>query len=379
MSPQTAILRRPPELDSAISRPIDAGAMLGALVAPVIVVDQVDMIIYINPAAEQFFHASAATLVGQPLDEVIPPDSPLISLIEQARRTNASLSEYNTTLDLPRIGTRRVTIGVAPVAELPGSVVVSFQERSIAEQIDRQLTHRGAAQSVSAIAAMLAHEVKNPLSGIRGAAQLLETGASPQDRELTRLICEEADRIVALVDRMEMFSDPRPIERDAVNIHQVLEHVRRVAENGFGKGRRFVEEYDPSLPPVHGNRDLLVQLFLNLVKNACEATADGEGVITLTTRFQLGVRVAVPGSSQRLHLPLLVSVADNGQGIPPDVELHLFDPFVTTKLGGKGLGLAMVAKIVGDHGGVIEFASQTRRTAFSVRLPTATTQESDPR
>ncbi|MGH6930812.1 MAG: two-component system sensor histidine kinase NtrB, partial [Dongiaceae bacterium] len=259
----------------------------------------------------------------------------------------------------------------------PGSVVVTFQERSIAEQIDRQLTHRGAARSVGAIAAMLAHEVKNPLSGIRGAAQLLESNASPEDRELTRLICEEADRIVALVDRMEMFSDPRPIERQAVNIHQILEHVRRIAENGFGKGRRFIEEYDPSLPLVHGNRDLLVQLLLNLVKNACEATTAGDGVITLATRYQLGVKVAVPGSRERLHLPLLTSITDNGHGVSPDIQAHLFDPFITTKMGGKGLGLAMVAKIVGDHNGVIEFSSQPRRTSFSVRLPTAAA-ESDP-
>jgi two-component system nitrogen regulation sensor histidine kinase GlnL len=309
------------------------------------------------------------------MGEIIPSDSPLVSLIEQSRHANASLSEYDVTLELPRLGTRQVTIGVSPLAELSGAVVISFQERSIAELIDRQMTHRGAARSVSAVAAMLAHEVKNPLSGIRGAAQLLENAASPADRELTQLICEEADRIVALVDRMEMFADPRPIERAGVNIHQVLEHVRRIAENGFGQGRRFVEEYDPSLPLVHGNRDLLVQLFLNLVKNACEATAEGEGVVTLSTRYQLGVRVSVPGSRQRLHLPLLVTIADNGNGIAPDIRPHLFDPFVTTKLGGKGLGLSLVAKIVSDHSGVIEFASQPRRTAFSVRLPTESASE----
>ena len=153
-------------------------------------------------------------------------------------------------------------------------LVLTLQERSIADKIDRQLTHRNAARSVTAMAAMLAHEVKNPLSGIRGAAQLLEENAGAADRELTRLICDETDRICALVDRMDVFSDRRPIEREPVNIHEVLERVRSAAQSGFARHVRFIEEYDPSLPPVHGNRDLLIQTFLNLVKNAAEAAPD---------------------------------------------------------------------------------------------------------
>jgi two-component system nitrogen regulation sensor histidine kinase GlnL len=221
------------------------------------------------------------------------------------------------------------------------------------------------------MAGILAHEVKNPLSGIRGAAQLLEQNASDADRELTRLICDEADRIVALVDRMDAFSDARPIERTAVNIHEVLERARKVAQTGFGRHVRFLEEYDPSLPPVLGHRDLLVQVFLNLVKNAAEAAPAVGGEITLTTAYQHGIRLAVPGSQRRVHLPLVVSVADNGDGIPEDLRAHLFDPFVTTKRNGTGLGLALVAKVIGDHGGVIEFDSQPRRTVFRVYLPTA--------
>jgi two-component system nitrogen regulation sensor histidine kinase GlnL len=211
--------------------------------------------------------------------------------------------------------------------------------------------------------------VKNPLSGIRGAAQLLEQNAGEGDRELTRLICEEADRIVALVDRMEAFGDPRPLERGAVNIHEVLERVRKSAQSGFGRHVRFVEAYDPSLPTVHGNRDVLVQIFLNLVKNAAEAVPRQGGEIVLATAYQQGVRFAVPGSSSRVHLPLVVSVTDNGEGIPEDLRAHLFDPFVTTKRNGTGLGLALVAKMIGDHGGVIEFDSQPRRTVFRVFLP----------
>jgi len=186
---------------------------------------------------------------------------------------------------------------------------------------------------------------------------------------LTRLICDEADRIVALVNRMEVFSDKRPLERGPVNIHKVLEHVRTIAQSGFGRTVRFLERYDPSLPPVYGNRDQLIQVFLNLIKNAAEAAPESGGEIILSTAYQHGVRMALPGGDTRLHLPLVISVQDNGDGIPEDLRNNLFDAFVTTKANGTGLGLALVAKIIGDHGGVIEFDSQPRRTVFKVSLP----------
>ncbi|KAB2869665.1 MAG: two-component sensor histidine kinase, partial [Bauldia sp.] len=212
--------------------------------------------------------------------------------------------------------------------------------------------------------------IKNPLSGIRGAAQLLEASVGDDDRALTRLICDEADRIVKLVDRMEVFSDERPIEREPVNIHVVLDHVHRLASSGFARSIRILDEYDPSLPPVFGNRDQLVQVFLNLLKNAAEAIGDaGDGEILLTTAFKPGFRLSVPGSPSKVTLPLEFCVRDNGPGVPADMIPHLFDPFVTTKANGTGLGLALVAKIIGDHGGVIECESQPRRTIFRVLMP----------
>ncbi len=351
------------------SAPVDATAVLAALPDPVLVVDAVGALIYANAAAEQFFDTSAATLLGTRLNELLPPDSPVFALIDNVRASGHSVSEYGVGLDTPRLGVHVVTVQATPIAESRAEVVVTLQERSIAHKIDRQLTHRNAARSVTAMAAMLAHEVKNPLSGIRGAAQLLEESASASDRELTRLICDESDRICALVDRMEVFSDQRPIERGPVNIHEVLERVRLVAQTGFARHVRFVEEYDPSLPPVHGNRDLLIQVFLNLVKNAAEAVPAQGGEIQITTAYQHGVRLAVAGSDTRIHLPLVISISDNGEGIPEELGQHLFDPFVTTKHNGTGLGLALVAKVIGDHGGIIEFDSQPRRTVFRVCLP----------
>jgi two-component system nitrogen regulation sensor histidine kinase GlnL len=348
---------------------IDGLGVLAALPNPVVVLDRANAIVYVNPAGEQFFRAGAASLAGEALADLLPPDSPVFNLIETVRRGGTSISEYSVPIETPRLGAHVMTIQVAPVGEGRDQLVVSLHERSIADKIDRQLTHRNAARSVTAMAALLAHEVKNPLSGIRGAAQLLEQNADAQDRELTRLICDETDRIVALVDRMESFSDPRPIAKSAVNIHEVLERVRKVAQSGFGRHVRFVEVYDPSLPAVDGNFDLLVQVFLNLVKNAAEAVPRQGGEITLATAYQHGVRLAVAGSDRRVHLPLVVSVTDNGEGIPEDLRAHLFDPFVTTKRNGTGLGLALVAKVIGDHGGVIEFDSQPRRTVFRVFLP----------
>jgi two-component system nitrogen regulation sensor histidine kinase GlnL len=348
---------------------IDAATLLNALPNPLLLIDADNHIAEVNLAAENFFEASASHLRRTTLREHMPADSTLISLVDQVRRKGGSVSEEGITLAGPRFGPHLVALQVASITDAPGSVVVTINPRMIASKIERQLTHRHAARSVTAMSEMLAHEVKNPLSGIRGAAQLMEQNASDDDRLLTKLIIDEVDRIVALVDRIGVFSDGRPMAHGPVNIHQVMEHVRRIAQSGFGRRIRFIERYDPSLPPTIGNRDQLVQVFLNLVKNAAEAISHDDGEITLTTSYQHGVRLAVPNSDQRVHLPLVVSVQDNGDGIPDDLSESLFEAFVTTKQNGTGLGLALVAKIIGDHGGVVEFDGQPGRTIFRVRLP----------
>ena len=337
-----------------------ADAVLDALPHPVIMVAADGRIANANAAAESFFEASLPLLRRHLLRDLVPFGSPLLALVEQVRGRGAAVNEYKVDLGTPRNpGERLVDLYVAPLPERPDHVVVMLQERTIADKMDRQLTHRGAARSVIALASMLAHEIKNPLSGIRGAAQLLEQSATDDDRTLTRLICDETDRIVKLVDRMEVFTDERPIEREAVNIHVVLEHVKRLSQSGVARHIKFVEDYDPSLPPVLGNRDQLIQVFLNLVKNAAEAIGDNatDGEIGLSTAFRPGVRLSLPGSKSRVSLPLEFCIKDNGPGVPEDLLPHLFDPFVTTKSTGSGLGLALVSKIVGDHGGIIECES----------------------
>lgn len=348
-----------------------AGTVLNAIRHPVIMLNESGYVSYANADAEAFFGSSASILSRNTLEMLLPFGSPLLALVKQVRESPSPVNEYRVDVSSPRLGQDRIVdLYVTPVSEAPGSIVILFKERSMAEKLDRQMTHRGAARSVTGLASMLAHEIKNPLSGIRGAAQLLETGLNDDDRALTRLITDETDRIVSLVDRMEVFSDERPIEREAVNIHVVLDHVKAIAKNGFASHIKFVEDYDPSLPYVFANRDQLVQIFLNLVKNAAESIGANEaGEITLSTAFRPGIRLSVPGMRNRVSLPLEFCVSDTGAGVSPDIMPHLFDPFVTTKPNGSGLGLALVAKIVGDHGGVIECDSVPRKTTFRILMP----------
>ena len=350
--------------------PPDSVAVLAALPVPVILLDAGNRIRFINHAAEQFLGVSAAAANQLGLGDFLARDNPLFLLVDQVRQHDARVADHDMSLEGPRLKRMNIAVQGAPLAEEPGAVLLVLHDASAARALDRQLTVRGAARSVAGMAAILAHEVKNPLSGIRGAAQLLEASVGAADRELTVLIRDEADRIRDLVDRMEAFGE-KPVRYGPVNIHRVLEHVRRLAQTGFASSIRFTELYDPSLPPVHGNRDQLVQVILNLVKNAAEAIVQGgvhHGEIQLLTGFQHGVRLAVPGTDARRHLPLFVTVRDNGPGIADDIRPYLFEPFVSGKASGSGLGLALIAKIVSDHGGLVEVESRSGRTDFRLML-----------
>ena len=351
--------------------PVDPSTLLAAIPSAVLALDPELRFTYANAAAEQLLSASWTVLARRSLEDHLAPHATLLALVRQVQAEAASISEYGLELALARGEMVQVDSHIATIPERPGHVLLVLHPCSAARRLDLGASGRRAMRSVAGLASTLAHEVRNPMSGIRGAAQLLESVVPEEDRALTQLICDEADRVCALVDRMEAFGDPGSLERRPVNIHRVLEHVRRVAAAGFARKVRFVELYDPSLPHVEGDRDRLVQVFLNLVKNAAEAVPAQGGQITVVTQYQHGLRVAVGNSRERLELPITVEIRDNGPGVPPDVLDHLFEPFVTTKRDGKGLGLPLVAKIVADHQGAVSYVPGDPGAVFRVRLPAA--------
>lgn len=351
-------------------------AVLQALPQPIIVCGEDRSIVFVNYAAEAFFGASMSVLSRQKLDDLIAFGSPIIGLLDAVMERRGPMTEYRVRVGSSRFtehqDERVVDIFASPLSDIDGRIALLFQERTMADKIDRQLVSRGAARSVTGLASMLAHEIKNPLSGIRGAAQLLEQSVTPDELPLARLVRDEVDRIVDLIDRVEVFGDDRPVEREPINIHVVLDRVKLLARSGVARGITFHEEYDPSLPPVGGNRDQLIQVFLNLVKNAAEALErTPKPEIKFSTAFRPGIRISVQGVSERISLPIEIIIEDNGPGVPPDMVPILFDPFVTTKSNGSGLGLALVAKIIGDHGGVVDMDSRPGRTRFRILLPVA--------
>lgn len=363
--------QRPPSGTNAATPQI-----LNAIPQPIICVNEGSLVEQVNYAAEQFFLKSEKILLGKPLKNLLGSDSPILALVDDARRYSASYSDYDVSLTLRAGQETRVDVQINAVVDAPGSVVIIFDQRTMASQISRQLATQNAARAASSVATMLAHEIKNPLSGIRGAAQLIEESLPPDEIALAQLIVKETDRIVTLVDQMEVFSDDRPLSHQPQNIHHVLDHVLAVARNGFAADLTVDAAFDPSLPSIDGNWNQLVQAFLNLLKNASEAAPKANGFVKVKTAYSHGTRMRLPGQDKAVDLPIEINICDNGPGISDDIRETIFDPFVSSKTNGKGLGLALVSKLVNAHGGFVGCAREGGQTVFRVLLPAAKQRES---
>jgi len=343
-------------------------AIWSAMPYPAFVFDEENRIVECNAAAESFAGMSLRQLKGRDVGKFVGETSALFDVLQQARAGSASVVRYDVEVTWGDRPGRVHNLFVSIMPESKGNCLLLMHPRGMAEKMDRSLSHRSAARSVTGMAAMLAHEIRNPLAGIRGAAQLLAMGLGDEDRELTDLIEGEAGRIGKLVDRVEQFGDMRPAQRSAVNIHDVLDRAKRAARAGYASSARFTEDYDPSLPDASGDADQLLQVFQNLLKNAADALPAKGGAIHIKTAYRPGVRLQVPGRKSE-SLPLEITVTDNGPGIPENLIDDIFDPFVTTKANGSGLGLALVSKIISDHGGVVECESVPGKTQFRILLP----------
>ena len=337
--------------------------ILNNLPTAIIVINETDEIIFLNYASEILFGESKKTLLNYNLKKILPIDNQIFSLIEQVKKQKYNAIQYDISIN--DFNKKNLLVDVEAGLNNINEIILSFHKRSIAEQIDRSVVQKNM-HSVSGLSALMAHEIKNPLSGIKGAAQLLNDVVDSSDKDLTTMIIEEVDRIGELVGRVSSISENNIIKKIPLNIHDVIHRVINIAKTSFAKNCEIKEIFDPSLPEVYGDMNSLIQVFLNLVKNAAES--DKDGVIIIKTGYRHGFNIKVSGSNNKLKLPIYINIIDNGPGIPDSIKSHLFEPFVSSKYGGSGLGLSIVSSIIEEHGGIIEVNSLDQ-TIFTVLLP----------
>ncbi len=345
-----------------------------SLPVPAFLLDIGDFITEINPAAEQFLNTSARKLIGAPVFDKLAIDAPLEEAFARVRRDHSVVFIKNVDVSGGNSAPVACNIQIAPLTGDAGAVLLMMEPRRLSDRLGQPHPIKSSARSAIGMAEMLAHEIKNPLAGITGAAQLLAMGLNAQDRELTDLIVTESRRIVALLDQVEQFGNLRPPQKQAVNIHGILDHARKSAILGFGANMTFTEDFDPSLPPTYVDSDQIIQVFQNLLRNASEAAGPGGGSIKIRTFYDQGLRLRRRDGSGDT-LPLQVEIIDDGPGLPPDISGDIFEPFVSGRENGTGLGLALVSKIITDHSGWISVDSVPGRTVFRVSLPIATKEQ----
>jgi two-component system, NtrC family, nitrogen regulation sensor histidine kinase GlnL len=345
------------------------GVIWASLPFPTLLIGPTATILEVNPAAETFLNTSQKGLIGQPVFDRLSIEAPMEEAMSRVRANQSPLNINDvdvTTGEKPPV---QCTIHLAPMHDNPDIIMMILSPRELADRLGRSMGAKTAARSAIGMAEMLAHEIKNPLAGISGAAQLLSMNLSPEDQEMTDLIVEETRRIVKLLEQVEQFGNIRPPDRRPVNIHDALDRARKSAMVGFAAHMTIVEDYDPSLPSTFADSDQLMQVFLNLIKNAAEACRNG-GTIRLHTFYDLSLRLRRKDGLSGA-LPLNIEIIDDGPGIKPEIATSIFEPFVSGRENGTGLGLALVSKIISDHDGWISVDSTPGRTVFRVSLPMA--------
>lgn len=348
---------------------IQDSALWASLPVPALLLAPDDTILEPNPAAELFLNLSARHLVGASVWERVTIDAALEDAFRRAREQRSPLFVNDVDVGSGERPPMQCNLQFAPLQGAEGHMLLLISPREVASRMSQNQAGTKAAKSAIGMAEMLAHEIKNPLAGIAGAAQLLSMGLAGDELELTDLIVEETRRIVKLLDQVEQFGNSKPAQLGSVNIHDVLDRARQSAAVGFGAHMMFVEDYDPSLPQALADADQLLQVFLNLIRNACEA---GGGVIRLRTFYEPSLRLRRKDGSQA-RLPLQVEVVDDGPGLRPDIAADVFEPFVSGRENGTGLGLALVSKLLNGMGAWISVESAPGRTVFRVSLPLAPT------
>ena len=349
---------------------LDHDAIWTALPIPAFLLDAEDRIAAINPAAEIFANATIKALRDVPIFDRLAVDAPLDEAFSRVRANHAALIINDVDVTAGNRAPMECNIQIAPMNDAAEHVLLLVSPREIAGRLGRAHSVKSAAKSAIGMAEMLAHEIKNPLAGITGAAQLLSMNLSNDDLEMTDLIVAESRRIVKLLEQVEQFGNLRPPACKAVNLHDILDRARRSAALGYAANMRIVDDYDPSLPPTWADADQLIQVFTNLIKNAAEAAGPEGGTIRLHTFYDLSLRLRHP-DGPGVPVPLQVEIIDDGPGLPPEIAGDIFEPFVSGRENGTGLGLALVSKIISDHGGWIAVDSVPGRTVFRISLPVA--------
>ena len=345
--------------------------ILNELRPPVFLLNKSNSITYINEIGEEFFGISSSILVKKKIYDLIPNDSPILNLIERVRNNKIGITEESLDFSNINYPNRKVRVHVVPLSFDSSKIIVQISQLAMSEMFQSQRMHSKISKSFSSMIDMLMHELKNPLAGIKGASQLIETDLKDNFNllELTKLISIECDRIEDLLNRMEQISTNNiKLDYESLNIHEILNHCKRVAENSFGSKINFINEYDPSLPRLFANKNLLIQIIINLLKNATEASQN-KGKIKIKTSFNSNKITSFGKEDIPIQLPLQIEIIDFGIGIPNNLLSSIFDPFVSSKKEGKGLGLSIVASGVEEMGAVIDVSSNPGLTNFCMNFP----------